>query len=422
MTNELPVQFSDVQSAAEHLSGVAHRTPLLTSRSLDQLAGARLFFKCENFQRVGAFKFRGAYNALSRLSDEQRRRGVLTYSSGNHAQAVALAGRLLGIETTIIMPSDAPRVKVEATRGYGGQVVLYERDETTREALAQRMVEQRGATIIPPYDHRHVIAGQGTTARELIEQVREIAEHVLSGAGLRARRQAGTPAPLDEGTPAPLASGAGLRARRQAGTPAPLDEGTPAPLASGAGLRARMQTETPALLDEAAPALLDAVYIPVGGGGLISGCAIAIRGMLGRSCRIIGVEPAAADDAARSFRTGELHTVHNPATIADGARTPSLGRLTFAIVRELVDDIITVPDAALIDAMRLTWERMKIVVEPTGVLGLAGALSQCREPAGAGTDPRKQRIGVILTGGNVDAATAAALLSTKPPGASQAKG
>jgi threonine dehydratase len=396
MTNELPVQFSDVQSAAEHLSGVAHRTPLLTSRSLDQLAGARLFFKCENFQRVGAFKFRGAYNALSRLSDEQRRRGVLTYSSGNHAQAVALAGRLLGIETTIIMPSDAPRVKVEATRGYGGQVVLYERDETTREALAQRMVEQRGATIIPPYDHRHVIAGQGTTARELIEQVREIAEHVLSGAGLRARRQAGTPAPLDEGTPAPLAS--------------------------GAGLRARMQTETPALLDEAAPALLDAVYIPVGGGGLISGCAIAIRGMLGRSCRIIGVEPAAADDAARSFRTGELHTVHNPATIADGARTPSLGRLTFAIVRELVDDIITVPDAALIDAMRLTWERMKIVVEPTGVLGLAGALSQCREPAGAGTDPRKQRIGVILTGGNVDAATAAALLSTKPPGASQAKG
>lgn len=364
------VQFRDVESAAERLAGVAHRTPVLTCRGVDEIAGARLFFKCENFQRVGAFKFRGAYNALSRLSEEQRRLGVLTYSSGNHAQAVALAGRLLGIQTTIIMPSDAPRVKVEATRGYGGNVVLYERDETTREALARKMVAECGATIIPPYDHAHVIAGQGTTARELVDTARELPEHVFSGAAFRARRQAGTPAPLGEATPAPL----------------------------------------------------DAVYIPVGGGGLISGCAIAIRAMLGRSCRIIGVEPAAADDAARSFRTGELHTVHNPDTIADGARTPSLGRLTFAIVREWVDDIITVPDAALIDAMRLTWERMKIVVEPTGVLGLAGALRQCREPAGAGTDPRKQRIGVILTGGNVDAATAAALLSTEPPGASQANG
>ncbi len=393
-----PVHFGDVESAAERLSGVAHRTPVLTSRSVDEMAGARLYFKCENFQRVGAFKFRGAYNALSRLTDDQRRRGVLTYSSGNHAQAVALAGRLLGIETTIIMPSDAPRVKVAATRGYGGNVVLYERDETTREALAQKMVAERGATIIPPYDHEHVIAGQGTTARELIEQVRESR---AGGAGLRVCKQAGTPAPLDPGTPAPL----------DPGTPAPLDPGTPAPLE--AGTRAPLDAGTPVPVDAAAAPPLDAVYIPVGGGGLISGCAVAIRAMLGRSCRIIGVEPAAADDAARSFRTGELHTVHNPDTIADGARTPSLGKLTFAIVRQLVDDIITVPDAALIDAMRLTWERMKIVVEPTGVLGLAGALSQARGSTG-GAEPRERHIGVILTGGNVDPVTAATLLSGRP--------
>jgi threonine dehydratase len=308
------VTFADVEDAAARVAGRAHRTPVATSRTLDARLSCRLFFKCENLQRAGAFKFRGAFNAMSQLDAAARRRGVLAYSSGNHAQAVALAGRELGIATTIIMPSDAPLVKQDATRGYGGDVVLYDRAVITREALAARLGSERGLTIVPPYDHPHIVAGQGTAARELIE--------------------------------------------------------------------------------EAGP--LDLLLVPCGGGGLLSGSAIAAAAM-SPACRVVGVEPAAADDAARSFRTGELHTVHNPDTIADGARTPSLGAITFPLIQRYVHDIVTVTDAMLIDTMRVVWERMKLVVEPTGVLGAAAALGDVVEV-------RDRRVGVILSGGNVELA------------------
>ena len=318
MKNDLPVTFNDIEAAAERLDGVAHRTPVMTSRRINDLCGASVFFKCENFQRVGAFKFRGAYNALSRLSPQERERGVLTYSSGNHAQAVALAASLLGIRSTIIMPLDAPAVKLEATRGYGGEVITFDRDETSREKLAHDMMAKNGMTLIPPYDHKHVIAGQGTAAKELIEDLRAV---------------------------------------------------------DGGGL--------------------DALFVCVGGGGILSGSAVTVRAMLGQACLLVGVEPENADDAVRSFKTGRLHTVHNPDTIADGARTPSLGQLTFQIIRALVNEMLTVSDAELIAAMRLCWGYMKIVVEPTAVLSLAGLLS-------GKLDMRGKRVGVILTGGNVD--------------------
>jgi threonine dehydratase len=334
MTNDFPVSFSDVESAADRLRGIAHRTPVMTSRRIDQLCGATVFFKCENFQRVGAFKFRGAYNALSRLSPEQRERGVLTYSSGNHAQAVALAASLLGMRSTIIMPFDAPAVKLEATRGYGGEVVTFDRDETSRERLAAEMTAERGMTVIPPYDHKDVIAGQGTAAMELIDEVRD-----RDGGGL------------------------------------------------------------------------DALFVCVGGGGILSGSAVAVRAMLGEACLLVGVEPENADDAVRSFETGTIQTVHNPDTIADGARTPSLGKLTFAIIRGLVNEMLTVSDDELIAAMRLCWGYMKIVVEPTAVLSLAGLLR-------GKLDMRGKRVGVILTGGNVDLASAAQLLAAPNPVAS----
>ena len=330
MNDELPVSFADIEDAAARLEGVAHRTPVMTSSHIDQLTGATVFFKCESFQRAGAFKFRGAYNALSRLTPEQRQRGVLTYSSGNHAQAVALAASLLGIRSTIIMPFDAPSVKLEATRGYGGEVVTFDRDETSREKLAHDMMAENGMTLIPPYDHEQVIAGQGTAAKELIEQV-----HAADGGGL------------------------------------------------------------------------DALFVCVGGGGMLSGSAVTVRALLGESCTLAGVEPENADDGVRSFKTGRLHTVHNPETIADGARTPSLGKLTFQIIRALADEMFTVSDAELIAAMRLCWERMKIVVEPTAVLSLAGLLS-------GKLDMRGKRVGVMLTGGNVDPQVAADLL-VRPP-------
>ena len=304
--------FDDIESAARQIAGAAHRTPVASSRTINTRTGAEVFFKCENLQRGGAFKFRGAYNALSRLSPDERRRGVVTFSSGNHAQAIALAGQALDIPRVIVMPSDAPAVKRIATEGYGGEVVLYDRDREDREAIGQRLASKRGLTLIPPYDHPHIIAGQGTAARELIEDV------------------------------------------------GPLDY----------------------------------LFVPCGGGGLLSGSAIAAKAMA-PDCRVVGVEPAAGDDATRSFRTKQLQTVHNPKTVADGARTPSLGSLTFPLVLRHVSDMTTVDDPTLLRTMFYLWERLKLVVEPTGTLGAAAAL--------AGTTPiRGTRVGIVLSGGNVD--------------------
>lgn len=309
------VEYADVEAAAARLEGVAHRTPVMTSRQADAAAGAEVFFKCENLQRTGAFKLRGAYNALSQFGAEQKARGVLTYSSGNHAQAVALAGQLLGIEATIIMPNDAPAVKRAATEGYGAEVVEYDRAETTREALADRIAEERGLPILPPYDHPHVAAGQGTAGKELCEDVGD----------------------------------------------------------------------------------LDALLVCCGGGGLLSGCAIAAKA-LQPNCRVIGVEPERADDAARSFRAGELHSVEDPDTIADGARTPSLGAVTFPLVLEHVDAFATVSEEAIQRATRFLCERLKLVVEPTGALAFAALLD------GAVPQAEGQRVGVTISGGNVDLA------------------
>ena len=299
---------ADVLAAAERFAGIANRTPVMTSRTLNALTGARAFLKCENFQRAGAFKFRGAYHALSRLSPEQRARGVLTFSSGNHAQAMALAGRLLGITTTIVMPADAASVKLQATREYGGHVVTYDRERENREAIGAQLADSQGLSIIPPFDHPDVIAGQGTAALELFA--------------------------------------------------------------------------------EAGP--LDLLLVCCGGGGLLSGCALAARAV-SPNCRVIGVEPALADDATRSFHTGTLHTVHNPPTIADGARTPSLGRLTFPLVRRYVDDMVTVSEDAILRAMRFLWERTKLVVEPTGALAAAALLDGRVRGGGRNGGGRHQR-------------------------------
>ncbi|MFN8062642.1 MAG: threo-3-hydroxy-L-aspartate ammonia-lyase [Vicinamibacterales bacterium] len=312
--------YADVEAAGGRIEGVAHRTPVLRSRSVDERLGATVFFKCENFQRAGAFKFRGAYNALSQLGPEARRRGVLTFSSGNHAQATALAGSLLGIPTTIVMPSDAPPVKRLATESYGGTIVSYDRETDDREAIGRALAAERGLTLIPPYDHPHVIAGQGTAARELFDDVDA----------------------------------------------------------------------------------LDVLLVPCGGGGLLSGCAI-VAATRAPHCRVIGVEPAAGDDATRSFRTRTLQAVHNPVTIADGARTPSLGRITFAAVLAHVRDMVTVPDDALVRTMRFLAERMKIVVEPTGALGAAAAFE-------GAVDVRGTRVGVVVSGGNVELTRLAAWL------------
>lgn len=313
----LPVSYEDVARAHARIAAHTIRTPVLTSSTIDARSGAQVFFKCENFQRMGAFKFRGALNTLSQLSAEEARRGVITYSSGNHAQAVALAGRLLGIRATIVMPADAPRVKLEATRGYGAAVVSYDPASASRETIARRLAAERGLTVIPPFDDARVIAGQGTAAKELFE-----------------------------------------------------DTGP-----------------------------LDLLLVPCGGGGLLSGCALAARA-LAPQCRVVGVEPAAGDDALRSFRSGRLQRVQNPDTIADGARTESLGQLTFAIVRALVADMTSVDDAALLRAMFFLWERMKVVVEPTGALGACALLE-------GKVEARGQRVGVLLSGGNVDLVWAA---------------
>ena len=309
---DVGVVYADVAAAAARLAGVAHRTPVMTSRTVNRRVGAEVFFKCENFQRAGAFKFRGAYNALSRLAEAGEQRGVLAVSSGNHAQAVALAAGLLGMHAVVVMPDNAPAVKLAATRGYGAEIVTYDTKSATREALGERIAQERGLTVVPPFDHPHVIAGQGTAARELLEEVGP----------------------------------------------------------------------------------LDVLFVPCGGGGLISGSAIAAA-ELAPKCRVIGIEPAAGDDATRSFRTRTLQTCHNPDTVADGARTHSLGKITFPLVLRYVHDMGTVTDAELLRAMFYLWERMKIVVEPTGALGAAGLFEGRAEVRGA-------RVGVILSGGNVD--------------------
>lgn len=312
LTAPPPVCYADVLAAARLLEGKAHRTPVLTSRSVDERTGGHIFFKCENLQRAGAFKFRGAYNALGNLTPEQRRHGVVAYSSGNHAQAVALAGRLLHIPATIVMPTDAPQVKIDATRGYGAQIVLYDRARDDREAIAAALARELGVTLAPPFNHPHIIAGQGTAALELIE--------------------------------------------------------------------------------ETGP--LDVLLVPCGGGGLLSGCAIAARA-LSPGIEVMGVEPAAGDDVTRSFASGVIQTISNPDTIADGARTTAPGDLTFPLIMQHVSRMLTVEDDALLKAMWYLWERLKIIVEPTGALGAAAVLE-------GGLDVAGKRVGVVLSGGNAD--------------------
>jgi len=314
------VNFQDVRDAAARLNGIANRTPVMTSRMLDEQVGAEVYLKCENLQRVGAFKFRGAYNAISQLNEAEKQCGVIAYSSGNHAQAVALVGKLLAIKSVIVMPDNAPATKRAATEGYGAEVVIYNPQKADRKQLAESLAVEHGYTIIPPYDHPRVIAGQGTAALELAEAV----------------------------------------------------DG------------------------------LNMLLVPVGGGGLISGCAIAAKGTA-PGCRVIGVEPEVADDATRSFHSKTLHTVHNPPTIADGTRTPSLGAITFPLVLEYVDDMVTVSEAAIKEAVRYAFFRLKIVVEPSGALGLAALLSGVIKPTG--------QVGVILSGGNIDAATMAGIMA-----------
>ncbi|AWV03936.1 threo-3-hydroxy-L-aspartate ammonia-lyase [Burkholderia sp. JP2-270] len=313
--------YDDVAAAAARLEGHAHRTPVMTSRTIDEALGAQVFFKCENLQRMGAFKFRGAFNALSRFDAEQRRNGVVAFSSGNHAQAIALSARILGIPATIVMPQDAPAAKMAATRGYGGNVVTYDRYTEDREQIGRDLAEKHGLTLIPPYDHPDVIAGQGTAAKELF--------------------------------------------------------------------------------DEVGP--LDAVFTPLGGGGLLSGTALATRA-LSPHAKLYGVEPEAGNDGQQSFRSGAIVHIDTPRTIADGAQTQHLGNLTFPIIRRDVDDILTATDAELIDCMRFFATRMKIVVEPTGCLSFAAVRRMKDQLHG-------KRVGVVISGGNVDLENFCALVS-----------
>jgi threonine dehydratase len=318
------VTFDDVLAAAGRLEGVANRTPVVTSRTLDRRLDGVLFLKCESLQRAGAFKFRGAYNAVSCLAPAERERGVLTYSSGNHAQALALACRLLGVDVTVVMPENAPAAKRRATEDYGATVVVYHPEREVREEVAREIERREGRCLVPPFDDVNVVAGQGTCARELIQEVGPI----------------------------------------------------------------------------------DLLLVPCGGGGLLSGSAIAAR-HLSPGCRVVGVEPELADDATRSFRTGVLHRVHNPPTIADGARTSSLGEVTFPLVRALVDEMVTVSEGEILSTLAFVLERLKLVVEPTGVLGLAAALAGKLELRGL-------RAGVILSGGNVDVAAISGLWAQAP--------
>jgi len=319
--SDLAISFDDVAAAHARIGGFAHRTPVMTSTTADERVGAKLFFKCENFQRMGAFKFRGAYNAIAQFTPEQRARGVVAFSSGNHAQGIALSAKLLGVKAVILMPTDAPAIKVAATRGYGAEVVLYDRYTQDRDAIGRGLAEDRGLTLISPYDHPHVMAGQGTAAKELIE--------------------------------------------------------------------------------ETGP--LDVLITPLGGGGLLSGCATAAKAM-SPGCQVIGVEPEAGNDGQQSFRSGKIVTIDTPKTIADGAQTQFLGKFTFPVIQELVDDVLTVSDAELASAMKFFAVRMKMIVEPTGCLGAAAAF-------GNQLDLKGKRVGIVLTGGNVDMARFASLIA-----------
>ncbi len=335
----LAIHYGDVLAAAQRLQGVAHRTPVLQSSTVNDRTGAQVFFKAENLQRMGAFKFRGAYNALAQFSPEQRARGVIAFSSGNHAQAIALSAQLLGMPSVIVMPQDAPAAKIVATRGYqdgqaGGQerseVVLFDRYTQDRLAIGQQLARERGMTLIPPFDHPHVMAGQGTAALELIQQTAE---------------------------------------------------GGP----------------------------LDVLLVCVGGGGLISGCAVAAA-HLNPGIQVWGVEPETGNDTQQSFAKGEIVRIATPRTIADGAQTEASGQLTFPVIQALVKGIVTVTDAQLVDTMRFMAERMKIVVEPTGALAAAALLHRV---AGL-PDWRGRRVGVIISGGNVDIARFGKLLAGSP--------
>ncbi|HGW6103178.1 TPA: threo-3-hydroxy-L-aspartate ammonia-lyase [Citrobacter werkmanii] len=321
MTDMTLPDYNDIVAAAERIADYANKTPVMTSRTVNEEFGAEVFFKCENFQRMGAFKFRGAMNALRQFTPQQRAAGVVTFSSGNHAQAIALSAKLLGIPATIIMPHDAPAAKVAATKGYGGNVVIYDRYTEDREKIGQDLAEKQGLTLIPPYDHPHVIAGQGTATKELIEEVGP----------------------------------------------------------------------------------LDALFVCLGGGGLLSGSALAAR-HLSPDCMIYGVEPEAGNDGQQSFRSGSIVHIDTPKTIADGAQTQHLGQYTFAIIQQNVNDILTVSDTELVTAMKFIAERMKIVVEPTGCLGFAAARARKSELQG-------KRIGIIISGGNVDISRYGAFLA-----------
>ena len=327
-TSFLPT-FADVQAAAARLEGVAHRTPVLRSSFADEMFGAEVFFKCENFQRMGAFKFRGGFNALAKFSPEQRRLGVVAFSSGNHAQAIALSARILKMPAVIVMPQDAPALKIAATRGYGAEVVLYDRYQEDREAIGRQLASARGLTLIPPFDHADVIAGQGTAAQELIEEVGP----------------------------------------------------------------------------------LDAFFTCLGGGGLLSGCCLAIKA-LSPACRIYGVEPEAGNDVQQSFRTGKPVKIDVPKTIADGAQTQLVGKITFPIIQRDATDILTATDPQLIQAMHFFAERMKMVVEPTGALGFAAARFAAEQGK---LDLAGKRIGILISGGNVDVQAFARLMVLNAP-------
>jgi threo-3-hydroxy-L-aspartate ammonia-lyase len=312
--------FNDILKARERLHGVAHRTPVLTSRQFNEHSACEVFFKAENLQRVGAFKFRGAYNKLASLSDDERKRGALAYSSGNHAQAMALAGKLLGVQVVIVMPQDAPEIKVAATRAYGAEVIFYDRYSESREETGEKICRERGMTLVPPFDDYAVMAGQGTAALELLEEVPE----------------------------------------------------------------------------------LDILLVPTSGSGLLAGCAVAARHMRPQ-VRVFGVEPEAGNDTWQSFRKGERVEIPVPKTIADGLQVTAPGKLTFPIIRELVEDVLLVNDRELISAMRFILERMKVLVEPSGAAGAAAVFHRKLDFTG-------KRAGVLLSGGNVDLSKLASYL------------
>lgn len=318
--SQLAISFSDIEAAHERIKHVAHRTPVFTSATANAMTGAELFFKCENYQRMGAFKFRGGYNALAQFTPAERERGVIAFSSGNHAQAVALSARLLKIPATIIMPKDAPAAKVAATKGYGAEVVYYDRYKEDRNVVSRRYVEEFGLVLVPPYDNPRVMAGQGTAAKELFEEVGP----------------------------------------------------------------------------------LDILLAPLGGGGLLSGCAVAAKAFC-PNCNVYGVEPEAGNDGQRSFRSGEIVTIETPKTIADGAQTQYLGTLTFPVIQECCTDILTATDEELVSAMKFFAERMKMVVEPTGCLGAAAVFNKKIHVAG-------KRVGIVISGGNADLAKYAGFL------------